>query len=143
MISDTDGFPVTTVEGLEANTLADGFFHAATWVFVLLGILGLLAPGRKGGARRPGGSTSVCCSPAGGSSTSPKAPSTTTCSACTTCATTWGFRRPGTLASWSSERCCWSAAGRCTGPGTDDEGGVAIGPDEGACPQPAVQRHQP
>ena len=31
MISDVDGYPTTTVAGLEANTLADGFFHVATW----------------------------------------------------------------------------------------------------------------
>ncbi|HVL96002.1 MAG TPA: DUF2243 domain-containing protein [Solirubrobacteraceae bacterium] len=34
MISDTSGNPMTTLDGLEANTLADGFFHAATWIVV-------------------------------------------------------------------------------------------------------------
>jgi uncharacterized membrane protein len=34
MLTDTDGNPMTTVSGLEANTLADGFFHVATWLFV-------------------------------------------------------------------------------------------------------------
>jgi uncharacterized membrane protein len=29
---------MTTVAGLEANTLADGFFHLATWVLVALGV---------------------------------------------------------------------------------------------------------
>jgi uncharacterized membrane protein len=29
--------PMDTVAGLEANTLADGFFHLATWVLVALG----------------------------------------------------------------------------------------------------------
>jgi uncharacterized membrane protein len=29
--------PATTVDGLEANTPADGFFHLATWVIVLAG----------------------------------------------------------------------------------------------------------
>ena len=38
MISDTEGNPVDTVEGLEANTLADGLFHVATWVLVLVGV---------------------------------------------------------------------------------------------------------
>ncbi|GAA0978324.1 hypothetical protein ENKNEFLB_02807 [Nocardioides aquaticus] len=35
MVSDVDGYPTTTVAGLEANTLADGFFHVATWLFLL------------------------------------------------------------------------------------------------------------
>ena len=32
------GEPADTVAGLEANTLADGFFHLATWVLVVLGM---------------------------------------------------------------------------------------------------------
>jgi uncharacterized membrane protein len=39
LVSDTGDHPVTTVEGLEANTLADGVFHLATWVLVTLGTL--------------------------------------------------------------------------------------------------------
>jgi uncharacterized membrane protein len=35
MLTDTGDYPMTTVGGLEANTLADGFFHLATWVVVL------------------------------------------------------------------------------------------------------------
>ncbi len=35
MLSDVAGYPTTTVAGLEANTLADGFFHVATWVALL------------------------------------------------------------------------------------------------------------
>jgi len=31
---DNGGEPMTTVAGLEANTLADGFFHLTTWIFV-------------------------------------------------------------------------------------------------------------
>ena len=34
LVSDTDDHPVTTVAGLEANTLADGFFHVFTWICV-------------------------------------------------------------------------------------------------------------
>jgi uncharacterized membrane protein len=34
MLTDTGEHPATTVAGLEANTLADGFFHLATWAFV-------------------------------------------------------------------------------------------------------------
>ena len=33
------GEPMTTVEGLEANTLADGLFHMTTWLFVAAGML--------------------------------------------------------------------------------------------------------
>jgi uncharacterized membrane protein len=33
------GVPVDTVAGLRLNTLLDGLFHAATYVFVLLGIV--------------------------------------------------------------------------------------------------------
>lgn len=32
------GEPMDTVAGLEANTLADGLFHVATWVLVAVGI---------------------------------------------------------------------------------------------------------
>ena len=38
LLTDTDGNPMTTVEGLEANTMADGFFHLATWVLVVAGV---------------------------------------------------------------------------------------------------------
>lgn len=37
MLTDTGDHPMTTVAGLETNTLADGFFHLATWVFVFVG----------------------------------------------------------------------------------------------------------
>jgi uncharacterized membrane protein len=39
MLTDTGDHPADTVSGLEANTLADGFFHAATWLLVLAGML--------------------------------------------------------------------------------------------------------
>ena len=34
LTGDPGGEPPDTVAGLEANTLADGFFHVATWVLV-------------------------------------------------------------------------------------------------------------
>jgi uncharacterized membrane protein len=34
MLTDTGDHPASTVRGLEDNTLADGFFHLATWFFV-------------------------------------------------------------------------------------------------------------
>jgi uncharacterized membrane protein len=41
MLTSTSGYPATTVAGLEANTLADGLFHAATWLFVTAGVYAL------------------------------------------------------------------------------------------------------
>jgi len=44
MVSHVEDYPMTTVAGLEVNTLADGFFHAATWFLVLGGsIAGIIA----------------------------------------------------------------------------------------------------
>jgi uncharacterized membrane protein len=37
MLTSTGDHPMTTVAGLEANTLADGFFHLATWILVAVG----------------------------------------------------------------------------------------------------------
>jgi uncharacterized membrane protein len=48
MISSTRDHPTDTVAGLEANTLADGVFHSATWVFVLAGTLLTVASWRQG-----------------------------------------------------------------------------------------------
>ena len=39
MLTGTDENPSTTLSGLEANTLADGFFHLATWVLVVTAML--------------------------------------------------------------------------------------------------------
>jgi uncharacterized membrane protein len=38
MLSNTDRWPTTTVDGLKANTLADGLFHAAVYVATLAGL---------------------------------------------------------------------------------------------------------
>jgi uncharacterized membrane protein len=38
MLSSEGGYPTKTVAGLEANTLADGLFHASTWIAVAVGI---------------------------------------------------------------------------------------------------------
>jgi uncharacterized membrane protein len=48
MVSATDGGPMTTVAGLELNTLADGFFHLATWLLVVAASLTMLAAWRQG-----------------------------------------------------------------------------------------------
>ena len=39
MLTDTGSDPATTVAGLEANTLADGLFHLATWLFVVVAMV--------------------------------------------------------------------------------------------------------
>lgn len=38
LLSDTGDHPMTTVSGLEANTVADGLFHLSTWLFVAAGM---------------------------------------------------------------------------------------------------------
>jgi uncharacterized membrane protein len=44
-------YPATTVPGLEVNTTWDGFFHTATWVSVVIGLLWLWR--RTGGGSSP------------------------------------------------------------------------------------------
>ena len=39
LTGDHGGRPMDTVAGLEANTLVDGFFHLATWLFVVAATL--------------------------------------------------------------------------------------------------------
>ena len=48
MVSDVHDHPVTTVAGLEANTLADGLFHLLTWVFVVAASISTLLSWRQG-----------------------------------------------------------------------------------------------
>jgi uncharacterized membrane protein len=48
MVSSVDGAPVTTLAGLEANTVADGFFHLATWLFVVAASLATVSAWRQG-----------------------------------------------------------------------------------------------
>src|SRR5215207_8698465 len=38
LVSHVDRYPTTTVAGLEANTLGDGLFHAATWLATVAGV---------------------------------------------------------------------------------------------------------
>ena len=47
MLTDA-GEPADTVAGLEANTLADGFFHLATWLLVAGGMVLLVRAWRRG-----------------------------------------------------------------------------------------------
>jgi len=48
MLSSTGSHPVSTVPGLEANTLVDGFFHVFAWTCVLVASLLLLRAWRQG-----------------------------------------------------------------------------------------------
>jgi uncharacterized membrane protein len=48
MVSHVDDYPVTTVAGLEVNTLADGLFHLATWLFVMAGAVTSIRTWRQG-----------------------------------------------------------------------------------------------
>jgi uncharacterized membrane protein len=46
MLSDQGNYPVTTVDGLEVNTLWDGLFHATTYVAVVVGLALMWRTGR-------------------------------------------------------------------------------------------------
>jgi uncharacterized membrane protein len=48
MLTSTEEHPMTTLAGLEANTLADGFFHLSTWVLVAVGSALLFRAWRAG-----------------------------------------------------------------------------------------------
>ena len=51
MVSAAEGYPATTVQGLEVNTLWDGLFHAVAYLFVLAGLV--LLWHRRQSARHP------------------------------------------------------------------------------------------
>ena len=53
LVSDTEGNPTNTVDGLEANTLADGFFHAATWLLVVAGMVLAIRAWQRGDIAPP------------------------------------------------------------------------------------------
>jgi uncharacterized membrane protein len=48
MVSSVDGAPTDTVAGLEVNTLADGFFHLATWLLVVAASITTITAWRQG-----------------------------------------------------------------------------------------------
>jgi hypothetical protein len=48
MVSDVSRYPMNTIPGLEVNTLADGFFHLATWVLVLAASIAAITAWRQG-----------------------------------------------------------------------------------------------
>lgn len=99
MVSHVDGYPTDTVAGLEANTLADGLFHVATWIFLLAASIIALRAWRAG-RLAPSWSFHFGLVLAGwGSSTWSRARSTTTSSASTTSPTTSALRCRGTSGS--------------------------------------------
>ena len=53
MLTGTDGYPSNTIAGLEANTLADGFFHLATWLCVAGAVFLMVKAWREGGLAPP------------------------------------------------------------------------------------------
>jgi uncharacterized membrane protein len=53
MLTATDRYPAGTIAGLEANTLADGLFHLATWILTLVGTWLLVAAWRAGRVAPP------------------------------------------------------------------------------------------
>lgn len=53
MLTSTGEHPMSTVAGLEANTLADGVFHLATWACVAIGSALLYAAWRTGSIAPP------------------------------------------------------------------------------------------
>ena len=67
------GEPMTTVAGLEANTLVDGFFHVATWLFVATATFLTVRAWQRRELAPPWSRHRGCCSPAGASSTSSRA----------------------------------------------------------------------
>ncbi|SFC77087.1 Uncharacterized membrane protein [Nocardioides terrae] len=48
MLSDVAKYPPDTVAGLEVNTIADGYFHVVSWMFVLGASIVTLAQWRQG-----------------------------------------------------------------------------------------------
>jgi uncharacterized membrane protein len=52
LLTSEGSHPASTVAGLEANTFADGLFHAATWLATLAGLLLVWTSGERGSPRR-------------------------------------------------------------------------------------------
>jgi uncharacterized membrane protein len=48
LTGENGGEPMNTVAGLETNTLVDGFFHLATWVFVAAAMLMTVTAWQRG-----------------------------------------------------------------------------------------------
>ena len=55
LLTDAGDYPATTLNGLEANTLADGLFHGATWLLVAAGLTATLVAWQQGRLAPPWG----------------------------------------------------------------------------------------
>ena len=53
MLTGTDDYPRNTIAGLEANTLADGFFHLSTWVVVVIALTLMVRSWQRGALAPP------------------------------------------------------------------------------------------
>jgi uncharacterized membrane protein len=51
MLSQTEQYPPTSLSNLQVNTVADGVFHASTWLFVVAGLWWLWKAVNEGGWR--------------------------------------------------------------------------------------------
>jgi uncharacterized membrane protein len=52
MLTDVERYPAETIAGIEANTLADGLFHAVAWIVVAVAVAMLLRQRRTSFDRR-------------------------------------------------------------------------------------------
>ena len=55
MLSSTDRWPRTTLEGMDKNMVADGLFHLATWALVVVGVWALWLRESAGLPKEPTG----------------------------------------------------------------------------------------
>jgi uncharacterized membrane protein len=106
MLTDTNDHPSNTVAGLEANTLADGFFHLATWILVSTAMLLTLRAWQRRELAPPWRAHFGMVLAGWGVFTLSRAWSTTSSSASTTSAMTLERRSDGTSPSSPSE---WSS----------------------------------
>lgn len=113
MLTSTSGHPMTTAAGLEANTLADGLFHVATWICVAAGST-LLYTAWRAGRLAPPRTRARRAAPhrLGPIQPDRRTDRTTNCSAFIPCAMTSAARSDGTSPSSPSAPPYCSAGGR-------------------------------
>jgi hypothetical protein len=104
LLTDEGDFPMDTVQGLEDNTVADGFFHVATWAVLVVGMMVTINAWQRRKLAPPWRSHFGMLLVGWASSTWLKASSTTRSSASTTSEMTSVGRCRGTSGSWSSVR---------------------------------------
>jgi hypothetical protein len=109
------GYPPDSVRNLKTNTLWDGLFHAATYLFVLIGLLILWRAARRIHAPWSGKMLAGSVLMGFGIFNLVEESSTIRSSAFTmsTKPCRWTSGSIGTSAFWSGARQCWPAAGHC------------------------------